>query len=95
VQWLPPLLWPVEPSSSQTPAHVERRGTQLFEAVCSKDLEGIVAKHLLAPYVSKPQTWFKILNPDYSQKRGRKEMFESFRTPGERVVIPTSLRNFV
>jgi hypothetical protein len=24
-------------------------------------------------------SWFKILNPDYSQKRGRKEMFEKFR----------------
>jgi hypothetical protein len=33
---------------------------------------------LLAPYVSKPQTWFKILNQDYTQKRGRKEMFEKF-----------------
>ena len=41
-----------------------------------KDLEGIVAKHRLAPYVTTPATWFKILNPDYySQKRGRREMF--------------------
>ena len=45
----------------------------------SQDLEGIVAKHKLAPYASTPQTWFKILNNDYTRKRGRKEMFENFR----------------
>ena len=26
-------------------------------------------------------TWFKILNPDYSQARGRREMFERFHEP--------------
>jgi ATP-dependent DNA ligase len=56
-------------------AHVERRGFKLFEAGCEKDLEGIVAKHRLALYVTRPQTWFKILNPGYSQKRDRREMF--------------------
>ena len=43
----------------------------------------IVAKHKLAPYVEKPAMWFKVLNPDYTQKRGRKEMFESFRNHDE------------
>lgn len=66
----------------------ERRGLELFDAVCQKDLEGIVAKHRLAPYVSKPQTPFKILNPDYTQKRERHDMFESFRERGERPSIP-------
>jgi len=37
--------------------------------------------------MSKPQTWFKILNPDYTQKRGRKEMFDKLRTNGERVAV--------
>jgi len=60
-------------------AHVERRGTQLFEAICSKDLEGIVCRHKLAPYVEKPATWFKVLNPDYTQKLGHREMFDKFR----------------
>lgn len=41
--------------------------------------EGIVAKHRLGPYEARPVTWFKILNEGYSQKRGRKEMFETFR----------------
>jgi ATP-dependent DNA ligase len=45
-------------------AHVERRGLGLFDVVCQEDLEGIVAKHRLAPYVTSPATWFKILNPD-------------------------------
>jgi bifunctional non-homologous end joining protein LigD len=62
-------------------AHVERRGTQLFEAICSKDLEGVVCRHKLAPYVEKPATWFKVINPDYSQMRGRKEMFDKFHEP--------------
>lgn len=51
---------------------------RLFRAVCDKDLEGFVAKHRLAPYSSRPQSWFKVLNPDYSQKRGRREMFDKF-----------------
>ena len=27
-------------------------------------------------------TWFKVLNPDYSQKRGRREMFDKSRQRG-------------
>ena len=68
--------------------HVERRGVDLFHAVCQKDLEGVVAKHRDAPYVTTPATWFKILNPDYSQKRGRQEMFENFRTKAEPAIRP-------
>jgi ATP-dependent DNA ligase len=60
-------------------AHIERRGVDLYRAICQKDLEGIVAKHRNAPYVTRRATWFKVLNPDYTQKRGRKEMFEGFR----------------
>jgi hypothetical protein len=59
--------------------HIEHQGVALFQAICQNDLEGIVAKHRLTPYVAAPATWFKVLNPDYSQKRGRKEMFENFR----------------
>ncbi len=59
--------------------HIENRGVEFFKTICSQDLEGIVAKHKLAPYASTPQTWFKILNNDYTRKRGRKEMFENFR----------------
>jgi len=58
--------------------HIEQAGVGLFKAVCDRDCEGIVAKHRLVPYTNKPQSWFKILNPDYTEKRGRKEMFDKF-----------------
>ncbi|HZP33460.1 MAG TPA: hypothetical protein VFB23_08875 [Candidatus Acidoferrales bacterium] len=59
--------------------HVPNNGKDLYSVICREDLEGIVAKHKLAPYVTTPATWFKVLNPDYSQKRGRREMFDAFR----------------
>ena len=54
-----------------------------FRAICDRDCEGIVAKHKVAPYTNKPQSWFKVLNPDYTQKRGRREMFDKFREHGK------------
>jgi bifunctional non-homologous end joining protein LigD len=50
-------------------------GRPLFNAVCRLDLEGIVAKRMEDGYGPKTQ-WFKILNPAYSQKEGRAEIFE-------------------
>jgi bifunctional non-homologous end joining protein LigD len=50
-------------------------GRPLFNAVCRLDLEGIVAKRMDDGYGPKTQ-WFKILNPTYSQKEGRAELFE-------------------
>ncbi len=37
-------------------------------------------------------TWFKILNPEYSQKRGRREMFDKFHERTARATI-AGLRN--
>jgi ATP-dependent DNA ligase len=52
------------------------RGRELFELMEAHDLEGIVAKKLTDPY--EPRTkWLKIKNPDYSQKEGRWELFNS------------------
>ena len=53
--------------------HIHEHGTALFERVCKLDLEGIVAKHAYAPYVTDAQrtTWFKIKNRNYSQMAGR------------------------
>jgi bifunctional non-homologous end joining protein LigD len=59
--------------------HITSAGVRFFKAVCQRDCEGIVAKHRLGPYRAAPSTWFKILNPAYSQKRGRCEMFDSPR----------------
>jgi len=53
---------------------VEGRGRELFELMCTNDLEGIVAKRLADPYDTSVW-WLKIKNPDYSQKEGRTELF--------------------
>ena len=61
--------------------HVERNGTGLFELICQRDLEGIVAKFRHGNYVAEREksTWYKIRNPNYSQKAGREELFERDR----------------
>jgi bifunctional non-homologous end joining protein LigD len=59
--------------------HIENYGTALFQRVCEMDLEGIVAKHSLAPYTTERTTWFKIKNRNYSQMAGREELFERER----------------
>ena len=58
--------------------HIEQHGTALFQRICEMDLEGIVAKHRLAPYTTDT-TWFKIKNRNYSQMQGREELFERER----------------
>jgi ATP-dependent DNA ligase len=65
--------------------HIERRGIELFRFVCESDLEGIVAKRRDALYVSNGATaWVKVKNRDYSQARGRREMFDAFRNAAAR-----------
>jgi hypothetical protein len=64
---------------SRYPRHLPAKGVDLFKVKTWR----VVAKHKLAPYASTPQSWFKVLNPDYSQARGRKEMFDRFHGRGE------------
>jgi bifunctional non-homologous end joining protein LigD len=61
--------------------HIDGSGIALYERICELDLEGMVAKLKSGPYVSdrESSTWFKILNPRYSQKEGREELFERDR----------------
>ena len=59
--------------------HIEREGIALFKRVCEMDLEGIVAKHSLAPYTTERTTWFKIKNRRYCQMQSREELFERER----------------
>jgi len=61
--------------------YIDGQGIALFQRVYEMDLEGIVAKHKSAPYVTEREhsTWFKILNREYSQKNGREELFERER----------------
>ena len=57
--------------------HVEREGCRLFELICQRDLEGIVAKLKHGHYTSDREetTWIKIKNRNYSQGKGRAEFF--------------------
>jgi ATP-dependent DNA ligase len=54
--------------------HFESPGAKVLKQVCAMDLEGIVAKRKSAPYGGTASV--KILNPDYSQRRGRAELFK-------------------
>jgi bifunctional non-homologous end joining protein LigD len=55
--------------------HIEDQGIGLFEEICSKDLEGIVAKRKLGIYKNNGLGWKKIKNPKYSQAEGRHDLF--------------------
>jgi bifunctional non-homologous end joining protein LigD len=56
--------------------HVETQGVAFFNEICSRDLEGIVAKRKLSAYKNNGTGWLKIKNPAYSQAEGRQELFE-------------------
>src|SRR6266496_910541 len=59
----------------RTPKPHPRRCQKREGKVRVDPLEGIVAKRMGRPY-GPETTWFKILNPTYSQKEGRGELFE-------------------
>jgi bifunctional non-homologous end joining protein LigD len=61
--------------------HIDDFGMILFQRICELDLEGLVAKHKLGPYVidRESSTWFKIRNRGYSQMSDREELFERER----------------
>jgi len=44
------------------------RGTDLFRAICERDMEGVVAKQASARYTREATTWVKIKNRDYSRR---------------------------
>jgi bifunctional non-homologous end joining protein LigD len=49
------------------------RAKRLFELVKMKDLEGLVVERKDGKYNSRATTWYKVINPTYSQKVGRQE----------------------
>jgi ATP-dependent DNA ligase len=59
--------------------HERGRAVRIFRACCARDLEGIVIKAAQGPYSATPCSWLKVINPNYTQHRGRREMFERFR----------------
>jgi ATP-dependent DNA ligase len=58
--------------------YVEGRGIDLFNEVCQRNLEGIVAKRKTGAY-SVVSGWQKIKNPLYTQSERRHELFDSFK----------------
>jgi bifunctional non-homologous end joining protein LigD len=54
--------------------HFESPGAKVLKQVCAMDLEGIVAKKKSTSYGGTG--WIKVLNPDYSQRVGRAELFK-------------------
>jgi ATP-dependent DNA ligase len=69
-------LIPPQPSPLLYVDHVAATGTALFQAVCDRDMEGVVAKLARGAYTPGETTWVKIKNPGYSQAEGRAEFFE-------------------
>ena len=63
--------------------HIERNGKLLFEEVCERNLEGMVAKRRMSVYAE--HGWLKIKNPKYTQAEGRHDMFTAFKERGARV----------
>ena len=70
------------------PSPVTGRGCELFDLMCSNDLEGIVAKRLADRYDTRAR-WLKIKNPSYSQKEGRADLFNGLR---QRTAYPAGWR---
>jgi len=58
--------------------HIEGEGDRLFELVCKRDLEAMVAKKRYSRYAVEDgnPSWVKIRNVRYSQLVGRDELFE-------------------
>jgi ATP-dependent DNA ligase len=54
-------------------------GTDLFRAICERDLEGVVARQASASYTPEATTWVKIKNRAYSQAVGREDFFDRWR----------------
>lgn len=70
-------LIPGRPSPLLYVDHVAHTGVDLYDAVCARDMEGIVAKRSDGAYTPEATTWVKIKNPAYSQAEGRADFFDA------------------
>jgi len=59
--------------------HIEMRGCVLYQAICKKDLEGIICKRKDGMYSVSGQ-WLKVLNPNYTQHEDRREIFTALQS---------------
>jgi bifunctional non-homologous end joining protein LigD len=67
--------------------YISGRGVALFNEVCQRNLEGVVAKRKNGTYATI-SGWLKIKNPGYTQSQGRHELFESFQPREMRPKLP-------
>jgi len=56
--------------------HIESQGIGFFEEIRARDLEGIVCKRKRSIYKSNGSGWLKVKNPNYSQAKGRHDLFK-------------------
>jgi ATP-dependent DNA ligase len=56
--------------------HVVAAGVDLYDAICGRDMEGVVAKLAHGAYTPEATTWVKIKNPVYSQAEARGDFFD-------------------
>ena len=76
-----PLIERSECSEILYAQHVEGSGKLLFQEVCERNLEGVVAKRRMSVYAE--HGWLKIKNPKYTQAEGRHDLFTRFHArPG-------------
>jgi len=47
----------------------------LFQVICDRDMEGVVAKQASARYTPEATTWVKIKNQHYGQAAGSQDFF--------------------
>lgn len=67
--------------------YVEGQGVDLYNEVCQRNLEGVVAKRKTGTY-STVSGWLKIKNPNYTQSEQRHELFESFKAKQTKCELP-------
>jgi ATP-dependent DNA ligase len=54
-------------------------GTDVFQVICDRNMEGVGAKQANARYAPDATTWVKIKNLQYSQAAGREDFFDRWR----------------
>jgi ATP-dependent DNA ligase len=59
--------------------HIVGNGVGLFEEICARDLEGIIAKRKRGVYRDDGKDWLKLKNPDYSRAEGRHDVLKHKR----------------
>jgi bifunctional non-homologous end joining protein LigD len=59
--------------------HIVGDGVRLFEEICAKDLEGIIAKRKRGIYKDDGKDWLKIKNPNYTRAEERHDVLKHKR----------------